>query len=115
MPWDERSIREKLSTDDKWVCHALTVLYARQTLEEKEVGYANKRNGMGFNSTDAFFFGRLAEFYINNGFLTKLQIGAARKGGIAKYWRQILEVIKANDKIKQERIREQNEGLRQLV
>ena len=101
--WNEETIREKLAHDDRWVCHALKILYARQEGDEREDGRAKRKNGIGFNSTDAFFFGRLAEFYLKQGFLTKLQIGAARKGGIGKYWRQVLEVIKANERIKEER------------
>lgn len=105
MIWNEVTIRERLSKDDRWVCHALKILFDRQTLEERESGYASKRNGIGFNSSDAFFFSRLAEFYIEKGFLTRGQVAAARKGGIARYWKQVLEVIKANERIKEERIR----------
>ena len=106
MEWNETTIREKLAKDDRWVCHALRILYSRQDQDERESGVAKKRNGMGFNSNDAFFFSRLAEFYIKTGFLTRQQLSAARRGGIGKYWNQVLEVIKANETIKEERMRE---------
>ena len=98
--WNRISIREKLAHDDRWVCHALKILYDRQEGDEREAGQAKRKNGIGFNSNDAFFFSRLAEFFIKQGFLTKPQLAAARKAGIAKYWKQILEVIKANERIK---------------
>lgn len=106
MQWTEETIREKLATDSRWVCHALKILYARQEEDERESGQAKRKNGMGFSSKDAFFFSRLAEFYLTEGFLTGTQINAARKGGIGKYWKQVLEVIKANEKIKEERKKE---------
>lgn len=99
--WNETLIRSRLDVDDKWVCHALKVLYQRQTADEREQGIAKHANGMGFNAMDASFMSSLASQYIEKGWLSRKQIAAARRADIGKYWKQLLEVIQANERLKE--------------
>lgn len=100
--WNETLIRARLDFDDRWVCHALKTLYERQTADEQDSGATRHVNGMGFSSVDGYFMSSLARQYIEKGWLSKKQIEAARRADIGKYWKQILEVIKANERIKEE-------------
>lgn len=100
--WNETMIRARLDYDDRWVCHALKILFERQTADERDAGTTRHVNGMGFSSADGFFMSSLATQYIEKGWLSKKQIAAARRADIGKYWRQILEVIQANERIKNE-------------
>lgn len=99
--WNETLIRARLDYDDRWVCRALMVLYSRQTQDEKSDQTAKHTNGMGFSAADAPFFTRLAEWYRDKGWLSKKQIAALRRDDIGKYWKQILEVIQANERMKE--------------
>lgn len=66
--------------------HLLTV-YRNQSGDEKQEMTAKRRNGIGFNRSDAPILTSLAEKYLEEGFLTLSELETVRRL-IAKYWKQ---------------------------
>ena len=54
-------IKERLSTDWRWVSRGIVVLYEHQTADEQQVGVTNKHNGVGFNNADSFILTSFAK------------------------------------------------------
>ena len=46
-------IKNKLSTNDKWLVRGLLAIYAKQTADERAAEVTQHQNGVGFNGTDA--------------------------------------------------------------
>jgi len=65
----------------------LLIVYHNQTGDEVEKLTANRKNKIGFNKADAPLLTRLAEKYLDRGYLTSIELNAVR-GRIAKYWKQ---------------------------
>lgn len=66
-------IREKLLTDDRWLCRALVALNERQTLDEQRDETTKYHNEMGFRPAHAKRGTSMAQFYLRTGFLTPKQ------------------------------------------
>lgn len=91
MELTKESLRDKITTDDKWATRALLALYARQTADEQQGAHTNTHNAMGFNKFDAEFMTSLVAFYKQTGFLTPGQLAALKKK-LGKYAGQLLKV-----------------------
>ncbi len=87
-------IRNKLATDDLWVCRGIVAIYNCQTIDEKSTQSTSIDNGMGFNGLDAQFGSSLAVQYLERGSLSTKQIACARKM-IQKYAIQLLRIAQA--------------------
>lgn len=91
MTYTTESIREKLLTDDLWLCRGLLAIFNCQTASEQVEGQTKEDNGIGFNGVDAFILSSFAEFYKRTGFLTPKQIVIARKK-MGKYCGQLTKI-----------------------
>lgn len=91
-----RDIVRLLETNDKAIARALVVLRENQTNDERKDKNTKYRNMSGFRPCDARLGTEMAEFYLENGYLTPKQLAHWRqpyaKGGmrISIYWRQLL-------------------------
>lgn len=82
--YTKQDIIDLLTNKDMAVARALVALHDRQTLDEKNSETTTHKNGMGFRPCHAFIGTEMANFFINNGFLTRKQIDywrAPTKGG----------------------------------
>jgi len=93
-----QSIRDLLLTSDKAVCRAVVAIYRRQTQEEKSMEGTLARNGVGFNSADAYPLTRLAKQLLHSGpeAVPAFQILGARER-ILKYAGQLLEIAQERE------------------
>ena len=104
MAYTKEQIVEMLGKNDKAICRALVVLYNNQTSEEQQTESTRVNNGKGFSGPDARIGTSMAKFYMSRGFLTNQQLSywrrPSKKGTmkIAKYVRQLLEAIPAQQK-----------------
>ena len=89
-------IKERLKTDDEFMCRSLITLYRFQTNTEKETLSSHYRNNMGFNALDAQFLSSVAEFLLDRGYLTDKQKQLVRSK-ITKYSSQIRNVCANGD------------------
>lgn len=85
------TIREKLQSNDLWLCRGIKAIYDCQTLSEQLEGQTKEDNGIGFNGVDAFILSSFAQFYVKTGFLTAKQLVIARKK-MGKYSGQLLKI-----------------------
>jgi hypothetical protein len=92
MSYTLELVRQKLSTNQKWVERAIIKLYEFQTAEEKQAGYTAELNGKGFNSCDAKTFTYYAEWLMSGKNLSGKHLDKAFQA-IPKYSKQILECI----------------------
>lgn len=72
-------IREKLSTDDRWILRGLLVIYSNQTTDEQSAGMTKYNNNIGFTGADAAFLTSLAQQYQRKSFLSEKQMPYLRK------------------------------------
>lgn len=107
------TIRNKLATDDLWVCRGIVAIYRLQTADEKSTQSTSIDNGMGFNGVDAPFGSSLAVQYLERGSLSTKQTACARKM-IRKYAGQLLRIAQAKqtaqndtDALEEQRIADQ--------
>lgn len=91
----KESIKEKLSTNVKWIEKALILLYSHQTEEEKEEGVTTQENHKGFNYNDALILSQFAILIMTGSTLTEYQLEIAKEK-LPKYWKQILLYIQSN-------------------
>lgn len=97
-------IREKLLTDDRWLCRALVALNKRQTADERREETVKYRNDQGFRPAHAKRGTGMAEFYQRTGFLTAKQLAWWRvrtesgKTRIEIYVTQLCKVAAENEK-----------------
>lgn len=97
IPWKTAKeakvyIQHLLDTDNTAVEDAIMVVYRNQTRNEQAVHSVMGRNGVGFCSTDASFFSKLAESRPLNWY----QIQKARPR-IMKYWRQLKDYVEQKE------------------
>ena len=89
--WTREQIKEKLETDDQWLCRGLLAIYKKQTENEKANEVTNQRNGVGFSRIDAMFLTSLAKNFTKWGRLTKGQKFCLRKS-MLKYSGQLSRI-----------------------
>jgi hypothetical protein len=87
-------IKEKLSTDRRWIERAIAVVFANQTCGEQEAGATVCKNGIGFTGPDAELLTSFAKWLARGMHLTVKQLEIARHK-MPKYHKQISEAIKA--------------------
>lgn len=97
----EIELRTKLATDERWVRRALIRLLERQTSFEQQAQTTSVNNLMGFQSCDAKWFTRVAQFAVKypDKVLSEKQLKIVRRSwrgqpAICKYAGQLLQVIK---------------------
>lgn len=93
--YTKEDIKEKLSTDEKWIIEALKLLYSYQTREERQEDSTNEQNGKGFNYEDAPILSSYAGWVLTGRSLPPIKLDEAKKR-LPKYWKQILSFIQAN-------------------
>jgi hypothetical protein len=97
---NENDIREKILTDDRWLCRALYRVWENQTDDERRDEETKHHNGVGFNGCDGpiltSFGNRLHRCcggerrLLTGRELSPKQIAVARKC-MPKYIRQLVE------------------------
>ena len=94
MEYTKEFIKEKLSTDQRWIERSIIVIYNRQTESEQCNKFTSEKNGVGFCSYDANYFTYLATYLLKskNNHLSGNHLEKAKKS-IPKYWKQILNEI----------------------
>lgn len=94
MTYTKEFIKEKLTTDQRWIERAIIVIYNNQTSTEQVNKYTSEKNGIGFCSYDANYFSYLAKYLLSNknNHLSGKHLEKAKKA-IPKYWKQILVEI----------------------
>ena len=85
-------IKEKLSTDQRWMERSLVVLYRYQTEDEQESGRTSWMNNRGFNSSDSKYLTYCSKYVLNGGHLSGKHLVKCGKM-LPKYWRQIQMLI----------------------
>lgn len=92
MEFTKEVIKEKLSTDVRWMERGVLVLLGRQT--EDEVGSSTTRveNGQGFNKIDVGYLTWVGKYLMGGRHLSGHHIDKVGKK-LPKYWRQIQEEI----------------------
>jgi hypothetical protein len=100
MTWNKDSIQYLLARSDVAVERAILRIYERQTLDEQHKGSTKNKNGIGFGAFDAAYFTMRAKDILRGWKLTPYLARQARRRGIAKYWKQLLEVIEEKEKEK---------------
>lgn len=89
--YTKAQIKEKLTTDNKWLYRGILAIYACQTAEEQASHETTVDNGIGFNGSDAEMLSSYAEQIKARGFLTPKQLEWARKK-MTKYAGQLMRV-----------------------
>lgn len=92
--WKEY-IQEVLAKDDAALTRALLIVYDNQTDAEKHSKAGLDHNGVGFDKNDVKPLSEAAEL-IENGIAVPVELWAYVKERVPRYWRQIMEVSKAN-------------------
>lgn len=90
-------IREYIKNSDEAVTKAISIIYSRQTNEEKAVECTMNHNGVGFSGLDGRFGTSLGKQLAMGRTLTAKQIAFARKM-MVKYARQIYDHVQENGK-----------------
>ena len=96
MSYTKEEIKEKLSTDIRWMERGVVVLYKRQTADEQQIKDTRERNGVGFTGTDGRYLSWVAEWLLKGNHLSRHHIEKVGSK-LPKYWRQIMEIIKENE------------------
>lgn len=86
------SIKEKLSSDDRWLHRAILAIYAGQTSQEQNSGETVEDNGIGFSGADSYVMSIYAKMIMNGQRLYAGQLAKARKT-MPKYAGQLLGII----------------------
>jgi len=92
MTYTKEFIKEKLSTDVRWMERGLVVLFSRQTDDEKSVKRTRHLNGRGFNKSDGEYLSYVSKYILNGGKLSGHHLTKVSTK-LPKYWGQILEEI----------------------
>lgn len=98
MSYTKESIKDKLSTDERWIRRSLVVLYGFQTEEEKNSEDTIEKNGQGFNGRDGQILSSFSEQVLKGRRLSSKQMDVCKRL-LPKYWRQILEVIESKEQV----------------
>ena len=97
LPWDRARVQQLLQTSDRAVCRAILAVYRNQTQEEQTTGVTRLRNSVGFTGADARQLTTVAKLLLKGQKLHPRQIDFLRPR-VMKYWRQLLEEIKRQEK-----------------
>lgn len=90
-------IKEKLSSDVRWMERGLIVLFNRQTSDEKVTRSTRHENGRGFNKSDSNYLSYVSKYVLNGGRLSGKHLEKVSTK-LPKYWGQILEEIELKKK-----------------
>lgn len=85
-------IKDKLSTDSRWIKRSLVVLYEFQTEDEKQSEGTYYLNGQGFNGRDGKILSSFSKQVLSGRELSFKQMEICKKL-LPKYWKQILVCI----------------------
>ena len=97
----EKFLKDYLEEDDELLKRAIVLIYQYQTEEEQYIGETKVENNIGFSKIDAGPLGRIAQKIIKNDELNAGETAMARNK-MKKYWRQLMNIAKANLSIIQE-------------
>ncbi len=86
-------IREKLSTDDRWILRGLLVIFSNQTIDEQATATTKYVNNIGFTGADAEFLTSLATQFQQRKSLSPKQMIYLRKK-MPKYSGQLETMVK---------------------
>ena len=86
-------IKEKLKTDDRWLCRGILAIFSKQTYEEQNAEATIKDNGIGFNGVDAYILSSFAKQLQKGYKLSPKQLAIATKR-MPKYAGQLLKIAK---------------------
>ncbi len=89
--WTKDEIKQKLTTDTRWVIRGLLAIYDRQTADEKAVGATVEDNGVGFNGADAEILSSIAMNYKTRNFISPRQLEIVQKK-MPKYAGQLAKI-----------------------
>lgn len=92
-------IKNKLSTDVKWMERGVIVLYQRQTEDEKQTQETRHQNGVGFNGTDSRYLSWVGKYLMRGGHLSGHHIEKVGKR-LPKYWGQIMDIIEEKERMR---------------
>lgn len=95
--WNKESIQDLLARNDIAVAKAIVAIYGNQTDGEQKAGGTKQRNGLGFGLFDDKLFSDMAKVVLSGGTLSQSRIEYARTKGIAKYWKQLVDIANANE------------------
>ena len=96
MSYTKEQIKEKLSTDPRWIERGLIVLFNRQTEDEKTTDTTVHDNGIGFSGTDSRYLSYCSKWILKGNHLTGNHLDKCSKK-LPKYWRQILQEIEKRE------------------
>jgi len=89
--WTKDQIKEKILSDNRWLCRGILAIYTFQTEHERCSGATLEDNGMGFNGLDANILSSFAKQLQAGRSLTATQLNIARKR-MAKYSGQLAKI-----------------------
>jgi len=95
--WTRNDIEERMKNENRWLIGGLITLYEHQTESEKRSKTTQKRNDVGFSSSDAEFLTDVAEWAVKSKEkygkprLSEAQIEAVRDS-IMKYSQQLADL-----------------------
>ena len=95
--WGKDRIQKLILTSDLMVYKSLMLIYARQTADEQRIQATTDYNTVGFTGCDGEILSSFAEGYQKFGKLSEKQMAIARPK-MKKYWRQLLEVIRIDNR-----------------
>jgi hypothetical protein len=94
--WTKEKVHALLDRNPTAVARALLALYARQTADERQMGFTAHANGVGFNKNDAEWLSDIARKYQRYGrWASQKQLDAVRRR-MKFYSRQLVEIANAN-------------------
>ena len=88
-------IKDKLSTDVRWINRSLIVLYGFQTEDEQNIEETTEKNGQGFNGRDGKILSSFSKQLLNGRQLSTKQIDVCKRL-LPKYWKQISNCIESH-------------------
>jgi hypothetical protein len=95
--YTKNEIRERITSDYRWMTRAVVAIYNYQTESEQQTDSTHDNNGVGFNGCDAEFLSSLAKQIKSGKKLSERQQEFAYKK-IAKYAGQLYLIQKGERK-----------------
>lgn len=95
----QSEIRGKVGREVQWVERAITVIYERQTEDEKSADSTSHHNGIGFSATDASIMSSFAKQLSKGKHLSEKQLTIAFRV-MPKYARQLFEIAQGKEAAK---------------
>lgn len=106
----ESYLKNLLIHNNKALFRAIVLVYDSQTNEEKNRGKSIENNNIGFSKIDAYEMGHIAQKIKAGKDLTQKELTAARYK-MPKYWKQLMNISKANMAKTEKHDKEANEEL----